>query len=166
MQNMQNMLLENDQWQDVQVGTMNGVHIGKLLSVKKNGQLLVDYQDNPFGPLSAQSIICVSTNDEEREILLTFEKNNPQFPIITGFIQKQPVVENYSKEVMLNTKKLRDITIDGERIVFNAKKEIVLRCGKGSVTIRTDGRIVIKGTDLVSRSKGMNKIKGTSVKIN
>lgn len=163
---MQNVLTEKDQWEVAKTRSMKGVHIGKLLSVEKNGLLLVDYQDNPFGPLSAQSIICVSTNDEEREILLTFEKNNPQFPIITGFIQKQPVVENYSKEVMLDKKKLRNITIDGERIIFDAKKEITLRCGKGSITIQTDGKIIIKGNNLVSRSKGMNKIKGAAVKIN
>lgn len=163
---MQNVLTEKDQWEDVQIMAMHGVHIGKILSVEKNGLLLVDYQDNPFGPLSAQSIICVSTDDEEREVLLIFKKNNPKFPIIIGFIQKQPVVENHSKEFVLDKKKLRNITIDGERIVFDAKKEIVFRCGKGSVTIRTDGRIVIKGTDLVSRSKGTNKIKGATIKIN
>lgn len=66
----------------------------------------------------------------------------------------------------LDRGKVRDIFVDGERILFEARKEIVLQCGKGSITLRADGKVVIKGTDLVSRSKGMNKIKGAAVRIN
>ncbi len=163
---MQNVLNGKNQWVDGQMEAMHGAHTGKLLTVKKNGQLLVDYEGNIFGPLCAQSIICVSAEDEEREVLLIFEKNDPQFPIITGLIQKQPVVENRSEELAVDKRCQKDITVDGERMVFDAEKEIVFRCGKGSITIRSDGRIVIKGTDLISRSKGTNKIKGATIKIN
>ena len=58
------------------------------------------------------------------------------------------------------------IDVDGERLVFTAKKEIVLRCGKASITLTRAGKILIRGAYLLSRSSGVNRIKGGSVKIN
>lgn len=143
-----------------------GVRVGFLVSVEKNGQIVVDYPDNTVRPLRARSIINLTMIDENKEILLTFENGNPQLPIIIGLIQKQPVITETSKEVLLYREKVKDISIDGERIIFDAKKEIVLRCGEGSVKIRKDGKIIIKGTNLVSRAKATNKIKGAAVNIN
>ena len=81
-----------------------------------------------------------------------------------GLIQDQPVI--LPEQIVLGKKPIRDITVDGERIVFDAKKEIELRCGKSSLIMKNDGKIVIKGTQLVSRASGVNKIKGAAVKIN
>jgi uncharacterized protein (DUF2345 family) len=62
--------------------------------------------------------------------------------------------------------KVLEIDADGERIVLEAKKEIVLRCGKASITLTADGRIVHKGVELVSSASETNRIKGSRVKIN
>ena len=59
-----------------------------------------------------------------------------------------------------------EAVIDGKVVRFEASEEIVLRCGKGSITLRKDGKIVIKGTHLLSRSAGVNRIKGGQVNIN
>ena len=147
-------------------GAIDGVRVGLLVSVEKNGQIVVDYPDNPVRPLPARSILTLTMADESKEILLTFENGNPQLPIIIGLIQKQPVITETLKEVLLNRENVKDISLDGERIIFDAKKEIVLRCGEGSVIIRKDGKIIIKGTNLVSRAKATNKIKGAAVNIN
>jgi hypothetical protein len=163
---MRNVLAEIVRLEEAHVEPIHGVRIGRLVAVKDTGHLLVDYQGNPFDLLPARSTVCIAPGDEKRELLLMFEKTDPQLPIIVGFVQDQPVVTALSKEVVLDKKKVKDIIVDGERIIFDAKKEVVLRCGQGSVTIRADGKIVIKGTDLLSRSKGINKIKGATVRIN
>lgn len=163
---MRNVLAALVQPEDIQIEAVRGVQVGKLVAARETGHIMVDYQGNPFGPLPARSTVRVAPGDEKRDLLLMFEKNDLQLPIIIGFVQDQPVVTAPAKEVTLDKKKVKDIIVDGERIVFDAKKEVVLRCGKGSVTIRADGKIVIKGTDLISRSKGMNKIKGAAVRIN
>jgi hypothetical protein len=49
---------------------------------------------------------------------------------------------------------------------LEAKEEITLRVGDGSITIRGDGRILIKGKDVVSHATRMNRIKGGAVAIN
>jgi uncharacterized protein (DUF2345 family) len=58
------------------------------------------------------------------------------------------------------------VDIDGQRLQFEAKDEIVLKCGKASITLTKAGKIIIRGTYLLSRSSGVNRIKGGSVQIN
>jgi hypothetical protein len=53
-----------------------------------------------------------------------------------------------------------------DELVIEAKKNLTLKCGEGSITLRKDGKILIKGKDLVSQAKRMNRIKGGSVAIN
>ena len=47
-----------------------------------------------------------------------------------------------------------------------ADRQIELRCGKASLTLRRDGKVVVRGTHVVSASSGPNKIKGASVALN
>jgi hypothetical protein len=56
--------------------------------------------------------------------------------------------------------------IDGRRVRIVAKDEIVLECGNASITLRRNGRIVIKGTYVETCSEGTIRIKGGQVRIN
>jgi hypothetical protein len=49
---------------------------------------------------------------------------------------------------------------------LESDRELVLECGRAKISLRADGRIVILGGYLLSRSRGVNKIKGASVQIN
>jgi hypothetical protein len=51
-------------------------------------------------------------------------------------------------------------------LVIEAGRNLTLRCGDGSITIREDGKILIKGKDLVSHAQRLNRIKGGAVQIN
>lgn len=53
-----------------------------------------------------------------------------------------------------------------DSLVIEARENLTLRCGDGSITIRKDGRILIKGKDLVSHAQRANRIRGGSVAIN
>jgi hypothetical protein len=53
-----------------------------------------------------------------------------------------------------------------DEVVIEAAKTLTLRCGDGSITIREDGKILIKGKDLVSHATRLNRIKGGAVQIN
>jgi hypothetical protein len=53
-----------------------------------------------------------------------------------------------------------------DTLVLEAKSGLTLRVGGASIEIRADGKILIKGTDLVSHAKRMNRIKGGAVAIN
>ncbi len=53
-----------------------------------------------------------------------------------------------------------------EEIVLEAKKGLTLRVGEGSITLREDGKVLIRGKDLVSHARRLNRIRGGSVSIN
>lgn len=53
-----------------------------------------------------------------------------------------------------------------DELTLEAKQSLTLRVGQGSITIREDGKILIKGKDLVSHATRMNRIRGGSVSIN
>jgi hypothetical protein len=59
-----------------------------------------------------------------------------------------------------------NVMVDDKRIEIEGQDEVVLRCGKASITLRRNGRVVIRGTYVESRSSGTNRIKGGSVLIN
>ena len=96
----------------------------------------------------------------QRQVLVLFEKGDRKLPIIVG------VIAASSTSAYLEAARPQTARIDGKRVVLDAAEEIVLQCGKGSLTLTADGRIVLKGTDIVSRALRTNKIKGGSVNIN
>jgi hypothetical protein len=53
-----------------------------------------------------------------------------------------------------------------DELVLEANHALTLRVGEGSITIREDGKVLIKGKDLVSHAQRVNRIKGGSVSIN
>lgn len=58
------------------------------------------------------------------------------------------------------------VSIDGDAVVLAAEREIVLRCGKASLTLTREGHVVLRGEYVLSRATGVNRIKGGSVQIN
>lgn len=103
-----------------------------------------------------------------REVLLVFENGDPSRPIVMGVLESV-IDELVTMEIETPppaNEPLVDAKIDGKRVVLEAADEIVLKCGKGSITIAKSGKITIKGTDLLSRSSGINRIKGGTVGIN
>lgn len=53
-----------------------------------------------------------------------------------------------------------------DELVLEARSSLTLRVGDGSITIQEDGKILIKGTNLVSHATRRNRIRGGSVEIN
>ena len=53
-----------------------------------------------------------------------------------------------------------------EEVVVTAEKQLTLRCGKASITLTKSGKIILRGKYILSRSEGVNRIKGGSVQIN
>ena len=145
--------------------------IGQIVQITKEGQALVDYHGNLMGPIKARSIIDAVSQHDNRcmgsiPVLLVFENGDPTLPIIVGIIRDKLYPPFPSDEVALPMERPHDAILDGKKMVFDAKEEIVLQCGKSSVTLRKDGKIVVKGTRIISRSSGTNKIRGANVMIN
>lgn len=151
---------------------IEGVRVGKIANADESGQVFVDFPGNTQGLISARFTnstkldILRQAASAGQEVLLVFENNDPKLPIIVDTLYSLVDEITESSTIGPETERPKDVLIDGKRVTFDAKEEIVLRCGKASLTLNRSGKIVIKGTHLLSRSSGMNKIKGGAVHIN
>jgi hypothetical protein len=59
-----------------------------------------------------------------------------------------------------------DADVDGARVRIKAKDEVVIECGKAMITLRRNGRVIIRGTHVETCSTGTNRIKGGQVRVN
>ena len=143
------------------------VTLGRLVGIGDRGEALVDFPDNPARrPLGARSIVGVEAAHVGREVALLFEGGDVEKPVVMGFIRSSPSPEEDRKPVIAEADRPVSAEVDGERIVFDAKQEIVLRCGSASITLTRAGKILLRGKYILSRSSGVNRIKGGSVQIN
>jgi hypothetical protein len=149
--------------------SLNAPCIGRLAGTNQKRDILVEYED--YGPQPAKLIAGIDRKtlmrpeNTSREVLLVFEKGDPRRPIIIGLME-DPLESLISFDLEPEATQANDFLVDGKRITIEADEEIVLKCGQGSILIRKDGKIVIKGTDLLSRSSGAQRIKGARVNIN
>jgi hypothetical protein len=150
---------------------IEGTRIGKIMGVDADGRILVDFPDNALAPVLAR---LTSTASEKlrrappigRDVLLVFENYDPKLPVIIDTLYSLlDEITDQSTDV-LEAQKPEEVTVDRKRILFDAEEEIVLRCGEASITLTRSGKIIIKGSYLLSRSSGANRIKGGSVQIN
>jgi len=151
---------------------IEGVRVGKIVKQDESGQVLVDFPGNIQGPVAARltssikSKLLNQTAFADKEVLLAFEDNNPELPIIIDTLYSLVDEITNTPTIALETERPTDVTIDGKRVTFDAKEEIVLRCGKASITLTKAGKVLIRGAYLLNRSSGVNRIKGGSVQIN
>lgn len=60
----------------------------------------------------------------------------------------------------------KSVAITAKTIHLEATDEATIVSGKSSVRIDSQGTVIVRGANLLSRSSGSNKIKGSSVMIN
>jgi hypothetical protein len=147
---------------------LDGVVIGTFVGLNAASEPMVNFPANPAGEhIPARSAVTLDKGEIGQEVALLFEGGDPHRPIIMGFIQHPERMPATSPEsTRSESQNPIDAEVDGGRLVFTAKKEIVLRCGKASITLTRVGKVLIRGAYLLSRSSGVNRIKGGSVQIN
>lgn len=145
------------------VALQSGCAFGNIVGRSENGEPLVDYPGHVGEPMTARSIASTSGLADGAEVVLAFENGDGRRPIIVG-VPVPAQAPGSAQEVPLRTG--QQLILEADAFRFEAQREIVLRCGKGSITVRRDGTVVIRGTNLLSRSSGPNRVKGATVKLN
>lgn len=151
---------------------ISGVQVGKIVRVDMSGQVLVDFPGNTKGPVLARFVNSVTlptlyqAASVGSDVLLVFENSDPALPIVIDTLHSLLDEITTATTMSIETEGPKDITVDGKRVRFDAEEEIVLRCGKASITLTRAGKILIRGAYLLNRSSGVNRIKGGSVQIN
>jgi hypothetical protein len=153
----------------LEIASETGLIAGRILSIDDQDGVLVDYPGNMIGPIPAlilEDLLPISRKRVGSNVLLAFGEKDFARPIILGFIC-DPVVSAFpEKEIEFQHENSGTAVLDGKRVSLLAYEEIRMTCGKASILIRKDGKIILKGTEIVSRAKGTNKIRGSSVQIN
>ena len=140
---------------------IDGVIIGRLVEITDPSQVLVSYPGAPEDiPVPAVNTAKIAAEDAGRQVALSFIGGNAAQPVILGLVQNPDTRAERMASGSL------DVQVDGETLTLTADREIVLRCGKSSVTLTRAGKIILKGEYLSSHSKGVNRIKGGSVQVN
>lgn len=144
--------------------------VGRIAESSRAGEVFVECAGAspvPARLLEGIDRVALSRSDSVgREVLLVFNGGDPGKPIVVGLLENR--LESLVRMEVPDESpgEQKEILFDGKRLVVEAREEIVLRCGEGSIRIRKDGKIVLRGTHLLSLSTGQNRIKGGSVSIN
>jgi Domain of unknown function (DUF6484) len=152
-------------------GKVEGLRTGRVVGID-DGRPLVDYPGNTLGPLAARFTASLPPDglrraaDGGEEVLLAFDRNDRARPVIVGIVQSRIAEPEQHEDINLDPDQLPELKVDGRRIAIEAREEIVLRCGKASITLTRAGKVIIRGAYLLNRSTGVNRIKGGSVQIN
>ncbi|MDN3920022.1 DUF6484 domain-containing protein [Pelomonas sp. PFR6] len=139
-----------------------GIVVGELVAIlDESGAPLVTYPgQSDTNAVRARSVVPLRGPQIGRSVVLMFECGDARSPIVMGLIQEA------SAETLTNDGGLAVVDVDGERLTVSAQRELVLRCGKASITLTTFGKVLIQGTYVLSRSTGVNKLMGGSVQLN
>jgi hypothetical protein len=144
--------------------TLGGeVVVGELIGMTNEGQtpLVVYPGQTGSAAIVARSVLDLHSAHIGKQVVLVFEGADPCRPIIMGILRDgQASAPTSPVDVQVQ------VEADGERTIVRAKEQLVLRCGKASVTLTKAGKILIDGTYVLSRSSGVNRVKGGSIQLN
>jgi len=145
------------------------VVVGTLAGINDSGQPLVRHPLDPSGRIMlARTTVPIVPEQVDLETVLAFESGDLDKPIVLGILRRPDGQEPSEPRAAPPTviQPIVQATFDGEQLVLTAQNEIVLRCGKASLTLTRAGKVIVRGTYLLSRSSGVYQIKGGSVQIN
>ena len=144
------------------VAAAAGVVIGQLVAMTDDGRVpLITLPGMGEAPaLRGRSIVDLHGAHIGGQVVVAFEDGDPRKPIVLGVLtdRRAAALEQRPGHV--------EVDADGERLLVTAKNQLVLRCGKASITLTRAGKVLIEGAYVSSRSSGVNRVKGGSIQLN
>lgn len=136
---------------------------GELVGLTDEGQtpLVVFAGQAGTAALRARSVVDLHGAHIGRGVVLMFDGADPARPIVMGVLR-----DGRTGWVPAAPAAQVDVDAGGERMVVSARAQLVLRCGKASITLTRAGKVLIQGSYVSSQSTGVNRVKGGSVQLN
>ncbi len=153
------------------------VYIGTIKAIDSEGAAVVDFDQNrEEQAIKAMSTVAISPQHISRKVALLFNNGDYSQPIIMGLIQTtlDTVIDNHQHNVAAqqNTGSTAlsaphaELTVNGRKIIIEGKDEVVLKCGDASISLNKQGKITIRGKQILNRATEVNRIMGGSVELN
>lgn len=127
------------------IQSLAGVRRGRLSGFDEDGAVLIETEGGQV--LAAETLVAVGPAETGLAAAYTLVDDRP---LILGLIQPPAMIAG--------TK--------GKKTVIESDCEVQLKCGKASITLYPDGRVAIRGTQILSRSDGANRVQGATVLLN
>ncbi|ARU58841.1 hypothetical protein OLMES_4853 [Oleiphilus messinensis] len=156
----------------------SGVVVGKIVGFR-DGLALVSYDRRTLStPQAAISTVELHPDLEGREVAISFASNRGKQPIIIGVISSRldQVLENTTSVGLLsdhpgsvlgrNENTAPEVRVNGDKLELSAASEITITCGKSSISMNKEGKILIRGEHILSRAAGAHRIKGGAIQLN
>nr|WP_225937986.1 DUF6484 domain-containing protein [Myxococcus sp. RHSTA-1-4] len=147
--------------------------VGWVAGMTVGGLLLVDFPGNRRGALPARTSLLLDAEARRQavarrqEAVLLFERGSPARPLLIGLLQplsETPLTDALLAEPLPGVP--AEAHIDGKRVVLEGRDEVVLRCGKASLTLRRDGQVLLHGVNIRADAEEVHRIRGGKVQIN
>jgi hypothetical protein len=131
---------------------------GIIVDIVENGDLVVKVSPcDTAKPLrcdfletSANATLQLKRGDQ---VLVLSPENPEQNGLVLGRIGRYRLPQNQTNQ-------------PADHVVFEAKETLTLKCGESSVNLRKDGKLMIRGKDVLTRAKRSQRIKAGTVAIN
>ncbi|MFO0612648.1 MAG: DUF6484 domain-containing protein [Polyangiaceae bacterium] len=131
-------------------GVLDGLDLDGTVRVRFGDRLMP--ASIAMGCSDAEILSAIRT---QAEVLLVFIDDDPELPVIVGLLRRRLVPQGGGAEAVR------------ERfLALEASEGIRLRAGDASIELRPDGRVEIRGTEVVSAAESTNRILGGTVAIN
>jgi len=141
---------------------MPAVVTGELIAIADEGctPLVLFTGQHGTSAVRARSVVDLHGGHIGQPVVLMFEEGDARRPIVMGVLRQAAgwPLEDKPPQV--------EVDANGERLIVSASHQLVLRCGKASITLTKAGKVLIQGSYVSSRSTGVNRIKGGSVHLN
>jgi hypothetical protein len=144
--------------------------IARAVGFGARNRVLVRLPEASESVLSARLLKGISRDDlwspsgEGQEVLVVFDAGDLEKPVVVGLLASED--EETSAQHLRKADSITDSKTPPQQVVIEALAELMLKCGSGSITLRKDGKIVLRGTHLLARASGPIRIKGGHVEIN
>jgi hypothetical protein len=150
------------------ITSVPGVQVVELLGADDAGHPLVAIDGHPTAARTVASAAGVDWKRSAGErAVVGFEDGDPARPIVLGVLALAAEGPGPAARVAgLHVDGRHPAAKNPEVVHLESERELVLRCGKAKISLSADGRVEILGGYLISRSSGVNKIKGGAVHIN
>lgn len=125
-----------------------GLRPGRLAGFSPQGLPLIETADGARA--EARSLVPLAAADTGAELAWAWLGGPDGAPLVLGLLRPPARVVEADEEVT---------TIEG-------KRRVELRCGPASLTLFADGRVEVRGTQILSRADGAHRVQGGSVHLN
>jgi hypothetical protein len=134
------------------------LEVHEIVAVSEDGAtaMVVDPMQPDQPARAARTLVDLHAAHVGAQVAVLFEAGDPLRPMVIGVLRG--TVSERPRGV--------EVEADGERLTVSAEQQLVLRCGKASITLTRAGKVIIEGSYVASRSTGVNRVKGGSVQLN